>query len=152
MRIYEKLQDLIPHIKIFHADMPNRLCGLTLRNEIYLNTNLRNSYHETEILAEEVAHILISNGDISDYSSSKNMQQEVKARRYAHQLLVPLNKLIKCYELGIWGDIYEMCLHLEIDRSYFNRVIEDYKTQFGTCVRHGNYLITFCPQLKIETL
>ena len=152
MKVHEKLNDLVPGINITYLDMPKGLTGLTVRNNIYLSKSLTNYYHQTEVLAEEVAHYLTSDGDISDYRNINSMQQEVKARRYAHQLLVPLNKLIECYELGIWGDIYEICLHLEIDRSYFNRVIEDYKTQFGTCVRHGNYLITFCPQLKIETL
>lgn len=150
MRTHEQLQELIPHIKILHADMPGRLYGLTLRNEIYLNTNLRDSYHETEILAEEVAHILISNGDISDYSSIKNMKDELRARRMAHQLLVPLDKLVECFKLGMWGDIYEMCLHLEIDRSYFEKVIDEYKSIFGLEVIYKNYLISFEPLKIIE--
>ena len=145
MNLYEKLENLIPGMKITYMNMPDKLKGLTCRDEIYLNTNLINYYHTTPILAEEIAHHLTSNGDITNYKNINNMKQEVVARRYAHHLVVPLHKLIECYELGLWGDIYEMCMHLEIDCSYFNKVIEEYKKIYGTEVKHKNYLIQFEP-------
>lgn len=145
MKVHEKLNDLVPGINITYLDMPKGLTGLTVRNNIYLSKSLTNYYHQTEVLAEEVAHYLTSDGDITNYRNIDNMRQERKARRYAHKLLVPLDKLIECFKLGIWGDIYEMCLHLEIDRSYFEKVINDYKNIFGLEVKYKGYLITFEP-------
>lgn len=145
MNLYEKLENLIPGMKITYMNMPDKLKGLTCRDEIYLNTNLINYYHTTPILAEEVAHYLTSNGDITDYKDINNMKQEVVARRYAHKLIIPLHKLIECYELGLWGDIYEMCMHLEIDRSYFKKVIEEYKKIYGAEVKYRDYIIQFEP-------
>ena len=150
MNLYEKLENLIPGMKITYMNMPDKLKGLTCRDEIYLNTNLINYYHTTPILAEEVAHYLTSNGDITDYKDINNMKQEVVARRYAHKLIIPLHKLIECYELGHWGDIYAMCMYLEVDRSYFNKVIEEYKKIYGTEVKYKNYLIQFEPLRIIE--
>ena len=66
-------------------------------------------------------------------------------QRYAHHLVVPLHKLIECYELGLWGDIYGMCMYLEIVRSYFIKVIEEYKRMYGLEVTHNGYLIRFEP-------
>ena len=42
MNLYEKLENLIPGMKITYMNMPDKLKGLTYRDEIYLNTNLIN--------------------------------------------------------------------------------------------------------------
>ena len=39
----------------------------------------------------------------------------------------------------------------EIDRSYFEEAIEDYKRQFGSYVKYDGYLIEFEP-LKIKKI
>ena len=82
------------------------------------------------------------------YSKEDNInaaRQELKARRFGFKLAVPLEKLIKCYKQGVWGDVYEMCLTMQIDRSYFYAAIEDYKKQFGTYVKYDGYYIQFEP-------
>lgn len=161
MQLREKLLSKYPNLKIeYDNNMPKKFEGLYERDEdvpyglITLSGRL-NYYLENAKLAEEIGHHETSHGNILNYYNKaynvESARQELRARRFGHKLLLPLEKLIKCYERGLWGDIYEMCLHLEIDRVHFNEAIEDYKAKFGLYVRYSGYLIQFEP-LKIQEL
>lgn len=159
MQLRERLLDPYPNMTIeYDEDMPAKMGGLYERyfeypNGIITITNKLNYYIQNGHLAEEIGHHETSYGDIlSVYNKQYNVdsaRQELRARRFGHKLILPLEKLIECYKKGLWGDIYEMCLHLEIDRVHFNEAIEDYKAKFGLYVRYSGYLIQFEP-LKIE--
>lgn len=138
----------------YDSIMPVKLGGLYERSPYYPNglislTDKLNYYLENSILAEEYGHHETSNGNVLGfYNKTYNVnaaRQELRARRFGHRLLIPLEQLIECYKIGCWGDIYAMCLHLEIDRSYFSTVIEDYKSKFGLWVKYRGYLIGFEP-------
>jgi hypothetical protein len=149
MQQLERLQSIIPEVNISYDHlMPKKLSGLYFDNHIKLNAQ-NDYYKNVEVLGEEIGHHYTSHGHIMDYSKIDNMRQELRARRLGIHLVMPLEKLIECYEHGHWGDIYAMCLHLEIDRSFFYRAIEDYKKQFGSHVHYDGYRIEFEP-LKIE--
>lgn len=149
MQQIEKLLAEIPNVNVlFNQYMPKGLSGLYEPNRIRLNA--RNDYYKNvEVLAEEIGHYYTSHGDITDYTKISNMKQELRARRYAIKLILPLEKLIECYEQGFWGDKYEMCGQLEISPEFFHRAVEDYKRQFGSYVKYDKYLIRFEP-LSIE--
>lgn len=156
MQLREKLLDPYPKMElVFDSEMPIKLGGLYERDEtckyglITLSDKL-NYYLQNGHLAEEIGHHETSYGNIvgSVYSKKYNVnaaRQELRARRFGHKLLLPLEKLIRCYEQGQWGDVYDMCLFLEIDRSYFFEIINDYKTQFGNQIKYDGYLIKFEP-------
>lgn len=149
MQQLEKLMTKIPNVQVMYDEfMPKGLSGMYEPNRISLN--IRNNYYKNvEVLAEEIGHHYTSFGDITDYSKVDSMKQEHRARRYAVKLVMPLEKLIECYELNIWGDKYEMCTHLEIESNFFDFAIRDYIKQFGSYVKYGKYLIRFEP-LSIE--
>lgn len=151
MKKLEKLQSLIPEVSVSYDHfMPKGLSGFYEPNKIRLNS--RNDYYKNvEVLAEEIGHHFTSYGDISDYRMIKNMQQEHRARRYAIKLIMPLEKLIECYELNVWGDKYEICIHLEITPEYFDSAVKDYIKKFGHYVKYDGYKISFEP-LSIEKL
>lgn len=155
MQLREKLLDPYPKIElIFDKNMPRKFGGLYECNSDYpfglitLSDKL-NYYLQNGHLGEEIGHHETSYGNLlSYYNKPYNInfaRQELRARRFGHKLVLPLEKLIHCYEHGHWGDIYEMCLCLEIDRSYFNKAIEDYKSKFGNYVNYREYTITFEP-------
>lgn len=156
MQLREKMVHSFPAVEILLTDrIPNHLDGYYERNFdfpngiILLNDRL-NYYLQNGFLSEELGHHVTSYGFIAQKYSKKNYnvnaaRQELRARRYGHKLILPLEKLIECYHHHCWGDIYEMCLYLEIDRSYFYEAIEDYKNQFGSFVRYRGYLINFEP-------
>lgn len=120
--------------------LPN---GLVILNDDY------DHYVQNGVLAEELGHHETSYGNIlGAYSKEDNInaaRQELKARRFGFKLVIPLEKLIKCYKDGTWGDLYAMCLTMQIDRSYFYEAIEDYKKQFGNYVKYDGYYIQFEP-------
>lgn len=149
MQQFEKLLTKIPDVSISYDNfMPKGLAGLYEPNKIRLNP--KNDYYKNvSVLAEEIGHYYTSHGVITDYSNIDNMKQEHKARRYAVKLVMPLEKLIECFEENIWGDEYEICSHLEITPDFFQFAVEDYKKQFGAYVKYGKYLIRFEP-LSIE--
>lgn len=149
MQQLEKLRSLIPEVDISYDHlMPKGLSGLYYDKNIKLNAT-NDYYTNVSVLAEEIGHYFTSYGDITDYKHVDNMRQELRARREAIKLILPLESIIECYESGYWGDIYAMCLHLEIDRSYFYEAIKDYKMKFGSYIMYDGYLIEFEP-LKIE--
>ncbi|PKE17802.1 ImmA/IrrE family metallo-endopeptidase [Macrococcoides caseolyticum] len=159
MQLRERLLDPYPNMVIeYDEDMPVKMGGLYERyfeypNGIITLADRLNYYMQNGHLAEEIGHHETSYGDITNaYRRQYNVdaaRQELRARRYGHKLILPLERLIKCYEHGHWGDIYEMCLCLEIDRSHFKNIIDDYKSKFGQYVKYDGYRIQFEP-LKIE--
>lgn len=161
MQVREKLINQYPEVSVqYDPLMPGKFGGLYERTSLYPNglillTDKLNYYLENSILGEEYGHHVTSTTDItSHYGKTYNVnaaREELRARRFGHRLLIPLEQLIECYKIGCWGDIYAMCLHLEIDRSYFYKVIEDYKSKFGLWVEYEGYLIGFEP-LNIKKL
>ncbi|TDM12696.1 ImmA/IrrE family metallo-endopeptidase [Macrococcus bovicus] len=151
MQQHERLHNIVPEVKVSYLDyMPNKLAGLYLDNEICINKN-QGYYRNTGTLAEEIGHYFTSHGHITDYANNINhAKQELVARRYGIKLLLPLERLIECYNLGITTE-YEMVLHLEIDNKYLKDAIEDYKNKFGLWVKYEGYLIGFEP-LDIKKL
>lgn len=145
MQQLEKLIAQVPEVNISYDHfMPKALKGFYYDNNINLNPE-NDYYQNVAVLAEEIGHYYTSYGDITDYSKIDNMKQEFKARREAIKLVIPLEKIIECYELGIWGDIHEMCNHLEVDYEFLKYAIEDYKKKFGSYVKYDGYKIEFEP-------
>ncbi|GAB3061145.1 hypothetical protein ACFOU0_06585 [Salinicoccus sesuvii] len=161
MQVREKLMNQFPKLELHVSDeLPKGLIALYEQDALSPNGSITidgriNYYLQNGILAEELGHHATSYGDITNYKG-KNIninaaKQEVRARRFGIKLILPLEKLVDCFENGYWGDLYAMCLYLEIDRSYFEEAIEDYKKQFGSYVKYDGYYIAFEP-LKIEKL
>lgn len=144
MQQLERLLHLVPEVDIeFDELMPKGMGGFNNSNEIILNGN-NNYYTNVGNLAEEIGHYLTSTGDISNYKNINNMKQEFKARRVGIRLILPLERIIECYELSILTE-YDMCMHLEVTPEYLSKALEDYKRQFGAYVKYGGYRIEFEP-------
>lgn len=163
MQLSEKLLSNYNLLKVKKVDLPNKETkGYYRRNKkhpngiVLLNENV-DYYVQNGILAEEIGHHETTYGKIlgaytnDSQNHINDLKQELKARRYGHDLAVPLQKLIDCYEQGVWGHLYDMCLSMGIDRSYFSEVIEDYKVRYGPFVEHNGYVINFEP-LDIEKI
>lgn len=145
MQQLEKLIAQVPEVNIAYDQfMPRNLKGLYFDNNIRLNMN-NDYYQNVGILAEEIGHYKTSYGHIQDYSKIENMKQENRARRYAIKLVMPLEKLIECFNMNIWGDKYEVCNYLEITPEFFDSAVEDYIKKFGKYVKYDGYKIYFEP-------
>lgn len=161
MQLRENLLSKYTDMKVKYVDIPDKdIKGYYKRdfkhpNGIILLNNNFDYYVQNGILAEEIGHHETTCGKIlgaykpNSHKHISDLKQELKARRHGHNLVVPLQKLIDCYEQGIWGNVYEMCLSMGIDRSYFYEIIQDYKVRYGPFIRYNNYVINFEP-LDIE--
>ncbi len=161
MQVRERLINQYPEVYIeYDPNYPFNGGGFYERYSDYPNgyitiTDKLDYYLQNSILAEEFGHHETTVGDILNYYGKEYnvnaARQELRGRRFGHKLILPLERLIDCYKHGCWEDIYAMCLHLEIDRSYFAVVINDYKSKFGLWVKYEGYLIGFEP-LNIKKL
>lgn len=155
LQIRERILNDYENLKVVETEFKNdKIRGWYERNKnipnglIILNEN-EDYYRQNGILAEEIGHHETSYGKITNVYTKeynvKSARQELRARRYGYKLMLPLHKLINCYKKHIWGDLYEICLHLGVDREYFRQIIEDYKSQFGLYVEIDGYRIEFEP-------
>lgn len=155
MQTREKLMNQFPNVCIeYDNNLHDKKKGYYERDAfdpdgyITLNSNY-NHYILNGVLAEELGHHETSYGNIMNaYSKKYNVEsarQELRARRYGHKLIMPLERFIDCYKKGLWGNVYDICLHLEIDRTYLDEIIKDYKSQFGLYIEFDGYRIEFEP-------
>nr|WP_188352328.1 ImmA/IrrE family metallo-endopeptidase [Macrococcus hajekii] len=123
--------------------MPKKMPGLYKNGVIYLDKQL-SPEKSVEILAEEIGHHFTSAGDITDYSKIENMKQEVRARRFGHELIITFDGLIEAWSIGV-HNIFEMAIHFGVTEEYIFEAIEHYKQRHGLSTIHGDYLIRFDP-------
>ncbi|WP_414052938.1 ImmA/IrrE family metallo-endopeptidase [Macrococcus animalis] len=143
MNKYERLEYVVPDVKIKKMVMPYGLKGLYYTNNIVIDKSL-SYYQSIEVLAEEIGHHFTSLGDIRDYNNISSMKQETKARRYGYELVVSLDDLIDAYQ----NDVRTMCelTHfLEVTPEFISKAIDYYKSKYGLSTVYKNYKITFDP-------
>ena len=147
---FEQLMNQYPQLTFYEKMLPKGLSGLYYDNVVEIDKYL--TYREKhEILAEEIGHYEKSIGDISDYSSLKNMKQETLARRWAVEKIVSLDDLIDCYDLGL-RTVEDICFHLEITPSFLHKAIKHYKTKHGLNYSYKGYWFQFKPLFISKTL
>lgn len=105
---------------------------------------------ETEaccVLAEELGHYYTSSGNLITDKSVKNTavrQQETRARRWAYEKLVPLDKLIEAYESGV-RNRHELALYLDVIEEFLEGALKYYEEKYGLYYTLDNYIIYFEP-------
>ncbi len=144
-RLYKEIDD--KDIKLVYCDIPHDLSGLYANNIIYLSDKLTKS-EELCVLAEEIGHYETSSGNILDYSNLDSWKQEIKARNWAVNELVTLDKLIDAYNQGVRNK-YELAEYLGITIDFLDYSIARLKQQYGITAVIGDYVIYFEPNLMI---
>lgn len=108
---------------------------------------IRRELTETEkacILAEELGHYETTTGNILDQTLVLNQRQETRARRWAHVKLIPLSKIIECFEDGCRNQ-YEIADHLGITEEFLKEALGNYCRIHGNYKVYGDYIIYFDP-------
>lgn len=150
MSLYERLMADYPHLEyVEDKRMPRGLSGLYYDGSIRINAML-SLYEKTSVLGEELGHHETTYGNIIKLNSIRNRKIETVARRWGHERIIPLDKLIECYSLG-YTTVGEVCVHLEITDIYLKNVLEFYKEKYGIYRIHNGYQIHFDP-LNIKAI
>lgn len=77
------------------------------------------------VLAEEIGHHETSVGNILDQTDLDNVKQELKARRWAYERILPLELILSSLEDGIYT-IWDMAEHLEVDEKFLREALTHY--------------------------
>lgn len=146
---YEDLLKKYDYISINETgSIPKFMSGFYMNGEIFINSN-RPTTIKLETLAEELAHHEITYGNILDDKNMQNKKFELKARRLACEILIPLNELIKAFLQGI-HNLYELANFFEVTESFVLQSIAHYKQKYGYSTRQGKYVIQFEPLRVFE--
>ncbi|MBZ1328016.1 ImmA/IrrE family metallo-endopeptidase [Clostridium botulinum] len=100
-------------------------CGKCIDNLIIINNKI-NTCEKRCILAEELGHFFTSFGDITNQSKINNKKQEVVARRWGYNKLIPISALKKAYRKG-YKTKYEIAEYLQVTENFLSEAMEYYK-------------------------
>lgn len=90
--------------------------GLYCDGYIWINSQLTTS-KKTCILAEEIGHDKTSVGNILDQSDLNNAKQEQKARVWAYNKLLSVDKVIEAASKG-YTTTWDMSEYLDVDEEF----------------------------------
>lgn len=117
-------------IEVVYQPFRGKIKGLYHDNVIAINCNILTIAEQTCILAEELGHYHTSAGDMLDQTNVANRKQEQKARRWAYEKLVPLNRIIAAYSAGI-NTRYEMAEYFSVTEAFLISAMEHYVAKHG---------------------
>ncbi|KYG90850.1 hypothetical protein A0U40_17800 [[Bacillus] sp. KCTC 13219] len=136
-------------IEIYEEYMTPSFKGLYSDNIIWLNKLIRTHTEKTCVLAEEFGHYHTTDGNILDQSNISARKQELNARRWAYNKLVPLSKIVQAHKLHL-RNRYELADFLNVTEDFLKDALEWYKSKHGLYVSMGNYTICFEPLGVLE--
>jgi len=101
-------------IEITEHSMINK--GLYGDNVVWIRKDLTDTEKKC-ILAEEIGHCRLTVGDITDQHDINNQRQELKARVWAYNQLLSIDRVIDAAGKG-YTQPHEMAEYLEVDEQF----------------------------------
>lgn len=127
----------------FKSDNIKALCS---DNVIALSPKVESTKEKICILTEELAHIKINTGNISE-----NPKEELKARALAYNHLIGLEGIVASFNYGCVTK-YDIADFLEVTESFLDEAIQWYRSKYGVYTRWKDYKIYFIPSLSVTRL
>lgn len=137
-------------IIIIEKNFKSNAKGLIKNNRIGISHKISTFKEKVCILAEELGHYYTSFGDILDQGKVENRKQEKRARNWAYEKLVPLDKIIAAYKTGIQSR-HELALYLDVTEDFIEKAIKHYYEKYGF-LEYKGYLIYFEPLILLKDL
>ncbi|AEG59341.1 ImmA/IrrE family metallo-endopeptidase [Desulforamulus ruminis] len=132
------------NIRVYENPLSSKIKGLYGDGIVWLNRRLPTSIEKSCVLAEELGHYHTSSGDILNQKDIRNRKQEKRARNWAYEKLVPLEKFIEAYEAGVCNR-YELAEFLDVTEEFLEQAIVHYKEKHGLFIQVGKHLVYFEP-------
>ena len=137
---------------IEHGFCSSALKGLYFDNVIVINRKSHlDEIEKACILAEEYGHYRTSFGNILDQKKISNVKQEKRARNWAYEKLISLEKLIASYEAGACN-CYDLADFLGVTEDFLSKTLNHYHEKYGLYAEVEGYLIYFSPLGVLRTL
>ncbi|MTD37672.1 toxin [Erwinia sp. CPCC 100877] len=151
MEKYEKLiREVTKEVKVVECDIKSILgdTGYYRDGVIYIEKTLPTK-KKTERLYEEYSHHKTTVGIILDQTNGNNRKQEQKARTFGQTLAITLEVILECYKSGI-KYYWECAEYLGLSEDFVRSAIQQLQNKFGQTAQHGDYIIHFVPETRIE--
>lgn len=137
------------HIYIYEKPLHPQIKGLQADNVIWINKNIPTSTEKACILAEEIGHYHTSYGDILDQKDLRKRKQELRARQWAYEKLLPLKKIVQAHKAGV-KNRHELADFAGITEPFVDAAISRYIEKHGASVNFEGYIICFEPLGVLE--
>lgn len=119
--------------------------GLIIGNKIAIRKDIDTEIEKSCVLAEELGHYYTSSCDILDQSKPENRKQEHRARLWAYNKMITMDKLANAKKSGC-RNRYEIAEYLDVTEEFLQEAIDSYKEIYGAGYhQYGDYLICFEP-------
>lgn len=136
-------------IQVFERNMQLNNKGLYSDAIVWINKNIPTRTEKACVLAEELGHHFTTVGDILDQSKVENRKQELRARAWAYQKLLPLESFILAHRTGI-RNRYELADYLNVTEGFLDSALKRYQEKYGLYAYVDGYTICFEPLGVIE--
>lgn len=146
-RLHSEAQD---EVDISEKPLAGNLKGLYCDGHIRLKKDMSQS-EKTCVLAEELGHHHTSYGVILNQQDIVSKKQEVRARRWAYDLLLRIDDIIVAYEAGV-SSRAELAEYLDLTEEFIADALSYFKTVNGLHLSYKGYCITFEPLLICKSL
>lgn len=149
---YETLLEVAKRLGIYTYEMKMvpSIKGLYADNTICINNN-QSTVAKACTLIEEIAHHHLTVGNILDQTDLNNRKQEIRARQWAYQCMIPIEKIVQAHISRISGR-YELADFLDVTEEFLQAAIDRYTSKYGLFLKvDSRYTIHFEPLGVIET-
>lgn len=144
---YEKMLVEAAELKllVIEKPMPPGIKGLYADNVIFINQDITTRMEKLCALTEEIGHHFYTYGDILDQNEIRAQQQELKARCWGYEKIIPLSEIVRAYEALVKGK-FEIAEYLGVTEEFLEQTINRYRDRYGLYAPCGDkYLIYFDP-------
>lgn len=122
MTKYEELIGEYEQLIIEERPMENE--GLYADGCVWINKNM-SANKKACILAEEIGHYETTSGDILDQTDTGNRKQELIARKWAYEKLIPVEAIQTAINNG-YTEIWNIAEFLEVDEAFLKDALQYY--------------------------
>lgn len=124
MNRYEELiAEYENELNIEEHSMINK--GLYCDNVVWINRKMSTA-EKLSIVAEEIVHYKTSSGNILDQDSIANIKQELQARRWAYEKVLPLDLVMQAIMSGL-TEVYDLAEHFDVTEIFMRECLKHYK-------------------------
>ncbi|SFE10839.1 protein of unknown function [Paenibacillus algorifonticola] len=136
---------------VFEKKMTPRIKGLYADKVIFINKD-QSEVAKACVIAEEIAHYHTSSGNILDQSNIQNRKQELRARQWAYQCMIPLDRIVQAHHARISGR-YDLAEFLGVTEDFLQAAIDRYTEKYGLSVKaDDNHIVLFDPLGVVELI
>lgn len=144
---YEALytEAYISGVDIIEKSLRGRNKGFYGDGVILLDKRISTSIEKACILAEELGHHHTSTGDILDQTDIRKRRQELRARQWAYQCMIPLDRIVQAHYAHISGR-YDLSEYLGVTEDFLQAAIDRFTEKYGlSVVVDDRHIVLFEP-------